>query len=55
MLVRGLTQATILSELKKHFTDDELDEIGPDKLSEFISESDTLEDLIDTLEDYFAD
>lgn len=55
MLLQGLPQKIVIGELKKHFTDEELDEVDRDVLAEFISNSETLEDLIEALDEHFSD
>lgn len=54
MLLQGLSKNQILIELKKHFTEEELDSLQPEKLDEAIEDCETLEDLIDDLDDHFA-
>lgn len=53
MLLQGLSTDKIASRLKHYFTDEELDEVSA-KLDQYIRKSDTLDDLVDEIEDHLA-
>jgi hypothetical protein len=53
LLLCDLSQSEIISRLKQYFTDEEIDEVSA-KLDLLAKECETLEDLVDEIDDYLA-
>lgn len=53
LLLCDLSQSEIISKLKQYFTDEEIDEVSA-KLDLLAKECETLEDLVDEIDDYLA-
>jgi len=52
--LRGLSNGEIVANLKHYFTDEELDKVSG-KLDEFLKDCETIEDLVDEIDDYLVD
>lgn len=54
MLLKGLSHGEIVSELNDYFTDEELEFVAT-RLPELIESSETLDELMDKIDEYLVD